>query len=222
MKKVFYGLMILAVLVGGGFALFEDRIFTDIPEDVISNLEMRYNGKFQFVGYIEEENTENSRAMKIKGKYGEFKLIRYYDGKGVIHYNDNYLGYRYKKQIDEDLDTCFSRVDSRYKFEVDLDKSTFPDETDESVFYTNLISNKVTSLKVKAVTTPKWSDGDIATFSTKMKELKLKGNISMLRCGEKLISLSDFDPVMRSPESVSNKVFFSIGSNGNIHYINRE
>ena len=76
MKKVVYGLLILAVLVGGGLALFEGKIFTDVPEDVITSLENRYDEKFKFVEYIDEEQDIDSRVMNVKSDRGIFKVTR--------------------------------------------------------------------------------------------------------------------------------------------------
>jgi len=221
MKKLFYGVLILASLVGGLFALFQDKVFTDIPEDVKANLESRYDGDFSFIGYIQEENNVNSRVMRIKGKYGEFKLTRYYNGNNEIHYNDNYLGYKYKDRLEETFKEYLSRVNKKFKFELDLDKSSFPDDTTDKVFYPDLIADKNTFFKLKIVSKYEWTDDDIEYFSYRMKDLGLKINVNMLYCKDSFVDFSDFDSVMRSSESIGRRLSFSIGDDGSILYINR-
>ena len=222
MKKVFFTLVLLSAILGGLFSVFEDKIFIDIPDDVISNLNRRYNEKdFKFKRYINEENSENSRVMIIDGKYGDFKLTRYYDDKNNIRYNDNYLGYKYKSELYDDMYSCFKRVDDRFNFELDLNNSDFPNETDTSFLLDKLLEDDKTFLKVKVVTIPNWTDDDIEIFALKLSEFKIKANVSML-CYDRLINMSDFDSVMKSDNSVGKKVFFSVGSNGEVLYINRE
>lgn len=221
MKKLVYGIMILGVLVGGLFAIFEDKVSVDIPEDVILNLEERYGGSFKFIDYIPEENTENSRVMKIKGKDGEFKLTRYYDGNNQLHYNDNYLGVKYKDKLEDTFEEYLERVNKKVNFELDLGKSTFPDETTKKTFYPNLLSSEETFFELKVVSGYEWTDGDIEYFSYRMKEQSIKVNVTMLYCEDSLIKLSDFDSVIRSDESVGKRLSFSIGEDGSILYINR-
>jgi hypothetical protein len=224
MKKVVYGLLILGALVGGLFALFEDKIFVDVPEDVMQNLEDRYGGTFKFIDYIPEENTENSRVMKIKAKEGEFKLTRYYDANGVVHYNDNYLGYKYFNTIKEELDGVFSLPlsEGTLEYEVDLDGSSFPDDTDKLLFLPQLLAKDGTFIKLNIVTTFEWDDNNLKTLATYLDSgLGMKVVVSALEHDE-LIDMRDFDSMMRSSETEGKRVFFSIGKDKEILYTNRE
>lgn len=222
MRKIFYGLLILSVFIGGAFALFKDKIFVDVPEDVKKNLELRYGEDFDFVKYVEEENTEHSRVMILKGDSGEFKLTRYYDANGYIHYTDNYYAVKHYDEIKEIFDKVFYSIDKRLKYEIDLNTSTFPDETLAITSLPEFLQNEKTVFNIKVVSTPKWMDGDIQEFAKRLQNSGAKANVSMLHCGKDLIKLSDFDSVMRSEESIGNKIFFAVGGNGDILYINRE
>lgn len=226
MRKLIYGLLIAAALVGGLFALFEDKIFVDIPEDVMSNLDYRYGSanNFKFIDYIPEESNENSRVMRIKGKDGEFKLTRYYDNNGVVHYNDNYLGYKYFNTIKEELDDVFSLPlsEGTLEYEVDLDGSSFPDDTDKLLFLPQLLAKDGTFIKLNIVTTFEWDDNNLKTLATYLDSgLGMKVVVSALEHDE-LIDMRDFDSMMRSSETEGKRVFFSIGKDKEILYTNRE
>ena len=226
MRKLIYGLLIIASLVGGLFALFEDKIFVDIPEDVMSNLDYRYGSanKFKFIGYIPEESDENSRVMKIKGKDGEFKLTRYYDSNGVVQYNDNYLGYKYLNTIKEELDSIFKYPlsEETLKYEIDLNGSSFPDNTDKLLFLPQLLAKDSTFIKLNIVTTFEWDDTNLQILADSLDSgLGMKIVVSALEY-DRLINMSDFDSMMRSSETEGKRVFFSIGKDKEILYTNRE
>lgn len=226
MRKLIYGLLIIAALVGGLFALFEDKIFVDIPEDVMSNLDYRYGSanKFKFIDYIPEESDENSRVMKIKGKDGEFKLTRYYDSNGVVQYNDNYLGYKYLNTIKEELDSVFKYPlsEGTLKYEIDLNGSSFPDNTDKLLFLPQLLAKDSTFIKLNIVTTFEWDDTNLQILADYLDSgLGMKVVVSALEY-DRLINISDFDSMMRSSETEGKRVFFSIGKDKEILYTNRE
>ena len=226
MRKLIYGLLIIAALVGGLFALFEDKIFVDIPEDVMSNLDYRYGSanKFKFIDYIPEESDENSRVMKIKGKDGEFKLTRYYDSNGVVQYNDNYLGYKYLNTIKEELDSVFKYPlsEGTLKYVIDLNGSSFPDNTDKLLFLPQLLAKDSTFIKLNIVTTFEWDDTNLQILADYLDSgLGMKVVVSALEY-DRLINMSDFDSMMRSSETEGKRVFFSIGKDKEILYTNRE
>lgn len=226
MRKLIYGLLIIAALVGGLFALFEDKIFVDIPEDVMSNLDYRYGSanKFKFIDYIPEESDENSRVMKIKGKDGEFKLTRYYDSNGVVQYNDNYLGYKYLNTIKEELDSVFKYPlsEGTLKYEIDLNGSSFPDNTDKLLFLPQLLAKDSTFIKLNIVTTFEWDYTNLQILADYLDSgLGMKIVVSALEY-DRLINMSDFDSMMRSSETEGKRVFFSIGKDKEILYTNRE
>lgn len=226
MKKLFYGLLIAAALVGGIAGLVLDKVSVDIPEDVVENLNTRYpnNESFEFVGYVEDENTTNSRVMIIKGKNGEFKLTRYYDTDGVVHYNDNYLGVTYINSLAEHLEDIFDKLDIKFKLEIDLDDSAFPDETKNTDLIGKVLSSYDALLKVNVITPASLTDADISRLVNVMSSNGLVGNISfsVLQSGLNDVKFSDFDSVMRSGASDGKRTFFSVDSDYNISYINRE
>ncbi|MGV3076330.1 hypothetical protein ACEE21_14700 [Clostridium baratii] len=222
MKKIFYGLLILSAFIGGAFALFQDKIFIDVPEDVKKNLELRYGEEFEFIEYVEGENTENSRVMILKGDSGKFKLTRYYDSEGYVHYMDNYYAVKHYDEIKEIFDKAFYSIDKRLEYEIDLNTSTFPSETLAIMSFSEFLQDEKTVFDINVVSTPNWVDDDIQEFANRLQNSGAKANVKMLRCGEDLIKLSDFDSVMHSKESIGNKIFFSVGGNGEIFYINRE
>lgn len=225
MKKVFYALLISSAILGGIAGLVLDRVSVDIPKDVIQNLKSRYinENDFQFKGYIDSENTTNSRVMKIKGKNGEFKLTRYYDSNGVVHYNDNYLGVVYKEILTSRLEEIFDSLDIKYKLEIDLDKSIFPDETKNDDLIGKVISDSDALLQVNVVTKESMTDDDILKVLGRMKLYNLQGNITFrVLQSEKNIAFSDFDSVIRSSSSNGKRLFFSVDKDYNVLYSNRE
>lgn len=222
MKKIVYGLLILAVLIGGGLALFEDKIFTDVPEDVITSLENRYGEKFKFVEYIDEEQDIDSRVMNVKSDRGIFKVTRYYDGSGKVQYNDNYLGYKYKKRIEEKIDDLLKMylIDNSIKYEVDLDGSTFPNNTNKNMSLEDLLADSNTYIKLNIISNFKLTDTFVSSFANKVE---MKVVVHALESeGGRLIDMDDFDSVSLSSKSDGKRVYFSVDEEGDLVYLNRE
>lgn len=222
MKKLFCGLLLVSVIIGGTFALLKDKVFVEVPDDVRNNLELRYGEKFEFLGYIKDENTENARVMRLKGKSGVFKLTRYYDKDGYLHYNDTYFAIKHKNEIEKIFNDAFRGVDRKIKYEIDFDESTFPNETTSNLSLPDFLRNDDTVFKINAVSAPRWVDNDIEIFTERLFNSGTKASVSLLHCGDKLIDLNDFDSVIRSSDSDGKRLFFSTDSNGGIFYINRE
>lgn len=224
MKKLFIlfsGLLVIAVLVGGGYALFSMN--TDIVvKDSLESVNSRYSGEFSFVDYSRKDNNENSRTLILNEKNtGDFKLVRYYTNSGKVHYNDNYLGYKNKDTIVSELESVVREIDKTAKLEVDLDKSTFPDGTVGSMSLIDLLEDENTVINVKILSLRKWDEDSVTNFSY-ASEARLHGKfkVDVLEWGS-YIDFSNFDSTMKLPEAEGSRLHFMVGGRS-VKYINRD
>lgn len=158
-------LFLLLVTFYGGWYFIENTLSVDVPSEVEKYCSKKYGETFSWNSYISEENTESSRVSLVSDKDSiKFKVVRYYDLNGNIHYKDNYLGYKYEDKIYELLRET---IPEKYNFTLSIKNSEFADIEDSSIDVAEFCRNSDTVLSL--------------TFLSEMSENEISEVVSSLR-----------------------------------------
>lgn len=214
--SIFIGL--IASLIIGGIYLFLQPV--DIPKDTEKNLEMRYNSDFEFNGYS-DNGTLNSREMYFSSNEGNiYTVARYYDSNKTVQYNDNVLGFKFKKDLENKVLNIANILDYETVVFLDVEKSQYPDNTNSSYSLERFLSDSSTVLDFNIISSSIWSDSDIKKFTGLFYvSLGVKARFNIL------VSNSNITEDAFHHEFTENdrvRVAFSLGDGGSLGYVNRE
>lgn len=169
-------LFLLICLCYLGWYIAENYISINIPEEVEKYCDKKYSINSEWLGYISEENTENSRVSLVSDGMVSFKVNRYYNTKGEVQYKDNYLGYKYESEI---FDIIQENVPPKYDFSISIENSNFPVVRDGNIGVAEFCKNSQTVIAVNVISPKELSQDEMDSFIEGLRE-KVRVSVCVL------------------------------------------
>lgn len=167
MKNKLRVILFVGMIVAVGVSAIATYRLKSPEQKVKAEMEIRYDEKLKVVEILKEKSSENSKSFKLKGKYGVFTCTKYFDDQKSEHFQDNYLGVKYEKDITSLVEGIFPKD---CKVSIDLDKSIYAEVTNPTKISMEEFLNEPTTYIAIDVKSPnEWSDEQVLELEDKLR-----------------------------------------------------
>lgn len=170
-------ILFTGLVVAAGCVFVASKHFKSVEDTFKDDIKARYGENVEFVKMDEDSSNEDTRVATLRGKEDEFQCVKYYDLNGDAHFKDNYLGVKFKEEIQGMIN---NELPEGCTAEVDLEKSVFGELEDPvNTTLDSLLEMPTSYIYVNITSESEWSDESVVAFCESLKgKVKTTGVIS--------------------------------------------